>query len=92
MAYETVFGPTVPCPCGKGSATYSRVEHDTFPGKPGEWEGPAIECEECKGKYVVKEAGYKCRYYIPVEKADKVEWKTLYDGDHDFMKVKPPDW
>ena len=45
MGYETVYGPSVPCPCGKGTATYSRVEHDTFPGKTGNWGGPEIECE-----------------------------------------------
>ena len=91
MAYETVYGPTVPCPCGKGTAQYSRVEHDTNPGTPGEWGGPGIECRDCKGKYVVKEAGYHRRYYVPIARAD-IKWGELYDGKHGFTLVTPPDW
>jgi len=32
MGYEEVYGPRVPCPCGAGTAIYSRTEHDQLRG------------------------------------------------------------
>lgn len=91
MGYEKIYGPSVPCPCGKGKATYYRVEHDTYPSRNRRWGELEIECPECSAKYVVMEAlGDDSFYFVPKDQAAGVTWNSV--AKLGFAKAAPAEW
>lgn len=92
MGNEKVYGPSFPCPCGKGEVQFSRTEHDTYPARdPDAWGEAEITCPVCAEEYVPRRSvrGLDNWYFIP--KAENGKLGSYADlANSGFQKIPNP--